>query len=371
VGIAVLTLLTAISFYMWSAAAGVNRRDEVSAGAFALACMFGWWGLLVLLWHALLLGSTSSETARLVAIGLGTAPGGILPIAQSPALDGAARGIGISSILVANVMLGAWYARRFGQIEPKDYSTRSDARGGEFTASQLSPWRSPLQSIAWKQWRETAPLVVAGFGGIILTFALLTVVQGLHSFTADDLAAGFAGTSVAFGLMIAIMVAGIGVFRSDLRSPLNSFWRSRPIHPDIWFWLKYATSLGVILGAIYFPMAVALLTFSTQATEELLEAGWISLLLHVSVFTAAVAMSALFRHAVYAAILSLPAMCIGSLLLLVGVAIGRLAGWIPWAAGELWTISDYLFLVGLIIGIVINMLVAWLCVRFDWGVKNQ
>jgi hypothetical protein len=373
-GIAVVTTLTAISFYLWSAALGVNRRDEVSAGAFSLACMFGWWGLLVLLWQVLLIGSKSADTTRIIALGLGTAPGGIMPMSQTPAIHGTARVFGFCAMIVAHVMLAGWYVRRFGKVEPNQYSARAEVRTATFTTSQKAAWRWPVQAIAWKQLRETAPIVVAGFGCIFVMFGLLAIAQGFHTISAntmsaDELAAGFAGTSVAFGVMIAL-VAGIGVLLSDVGSSLNTFWRSRPIHPDLWFWTKYFTAIAIILVAIYVPMAVTLLLLSSQATAELLEGGWIPLLSHVSVFAAAVAMTALFRHAVYAAILSIPAIFIGAVLLLAGMAAGRLAGWIEWLPGEFWNLSEQQFLCGLLLGVVINTLIAWLAVRFDWGVKR-
>src|SRR4051794_39326254 len=36
----------AVSMFVWAAAAGVNRKDEISAGAIALAVMVGWYVLL-------------------------------------------------------------------------------------------------------------------------------------------------------------------------------------------------------------------------------------------------------------------------------------------------------------------------------------
>ena len=50
---ALLLPLVATSFYFWTIAAGVNRKDEVSAGAVALAVMVGWCALLAIAWNFL------------------------------------------------------------------------------------------------------------------------------------------------------------------------------------------------------------------------------------------------------------------------------------------------------------------------------
>ena len=59
--------------------------------------------------------------------------------------------------------------------------------------------------------------------------------------------------AIVLGFVMA-MVIGIGVCFYDVQPQLNTFWRSRPIHPDLWFWCKYITGLAVLLTAIYAPM---------------------------------------------------------------------------------------------------------------------
>ena len=49
----------------------------------------------------------------------------------------------------------------------------------------------------------------------------------------------FAVLSFSIGLAVA-MIVGIGVFLYDVGPGLSSFWRSRPINPNLWFWIKFS-----------------------------------------------------------------------------------------------------------------------------------
>src|SRR5215212_8575123 len=60
--VAIIASMVACSLIIWAAACGINRRDEVSAGAVALVVMVIWWLVLLLLWSVLLKGSTEEDT---------------------------------------------------------------------------------------------------------------------------------------------------------------------------------------------------------------------------------------------------------------------------------------------------------------------
>src|SRR4051812_37935685 len=61
IDVAFVASLVASSLVIWSAACGINRRDEVSAGAVALVVMVTWWLVLLLLWVVLLKGSADED----------------------------------------------------------------------------------------------------------------------------------------------------------------------------------------------------------------------------------------------------------------------------------------------------------------------
>jgi hypothetical protein len=107
--------MTAASLFIWSAAAGVNRKDEISAGAVALAAMVGWWLLLSVLWKVVLQESTGADTAPLRAIAVASAPAGLLslPVVAGRPLE--LTVLGFASAMVTHGFLASWYVRRFGR----------------------------------------------------------------------------------------------------------------------------------------------------------------------------------------------------------------------------------------------------------------
>ncbi len=51
------------------------------------------------------------------------------------------------------------------------------------------------------------------------------------------------------GLLVALVV-GIGMILTDVSPPLNTFWRSRPINPDLWFWTKFCGTVPYWLAPV-------------------------------------------------------------------------------------------------------------------------
>lgn len=61
------------------------------------------------------------------------------------------------------------------------------------------------------------------------------------------------------------IVSGIGLWLDDLRPEIHSFWRSRPISPELWFAVKFASSVVITIATLALPSlliyyAVAMLT---------------------------------------------------------------------------------------------------------------
>src|SRR6476659_509745 len=108
------------SLVIWAAACGINRKDEVSAGAVALGVMVAWWIVLNILWFVLLKGANGPETARLRAVGVASAPFGFIWIRTISQADTISNLLGYSAFIATHVLLGAWFVTRFGRISDNE-----------------------------------------------------------------------------------------------------------------------------------------------------------------------------------------------------------------------------------------------------------
>ena len=90
-------------------------------------------------------------------------------------------------------------------------------------------------------------------------------IQGYYdndaSYTVDLLVT----ITAMIGLLVALIV-GIGMFDQDLGPRLNDFWRSRPIHPDLWFWTKYLAGLSILGLALVLARVDRLLVVVARRT---------------------------------------------------------------------------------------------------------
>ena len=166
------------------------------------------------------------------------------------------------------------------------------------------------------------------------------------------------------------LVIGIGVAFYDVRPQLNTFWRSRPINPDAWFWCKYGTGMVVLLATIYVPILLIAGLGDVSGQRVLRDMPLIPLA-QVAVFSAALSTTCIFRHAIYAAILSIPMLYIGILLVWAGLAFAKLVGWVEFAPTRHWDLNETQMAAGLVLSIIISTIAAWLSVRYDWGVKSR
>jgi len=140
---------------------------------------------------------------------------------------------------------------------------------------------------------------------------------------------------------------------------LNTFWRSRPIQPDHWFWCKYLTGLAVVFASIYVPIAL-LAALGFRSIDEginypnaiVIPAG------QLAIFAAAVAMTCLVRHAVYAAVLS------------IGALIAVRSGWISRSTSNWWS-EDIGLAISFSACFAACTVLAWLATRIDWGWKSR
>ncbi len=163
-----LATLMASSLVVWAATLGNNRKDEVSAGAAALVLMSVWCTVLTVAWLFLLKGTTLPDSARLRAVGVASTPLGFLII---PEIAGAERGclvLGYIAAVLAHLSLVARYVIRFGRAD--DYrhrSPREATRSLQRPEFLASPRRFALTAIAWKQFRESSPVALAGLAAVV------------------------------------------------------------------------------------------------------------------------------------------------------------------------------------------------------------
>jgi hypothetical protein len=176
--------------------------------------------------------------------------------------------------------------------------------------------------------------------------------------------------SVFLGFFVAL-VAGIGVCLNDVSPSINTFWRSRPIPPDLWFWVKFVTGLLVVLTSIYLPIGVLMAFHVTALANWNFPDAYLFPAVHLAVFSAAVAMTCLVRQAVYAAILSIAVVYVGTI---VGIGVTLLAAilnLVPFDVSRWYDPTTLQIGFGLLLTFVATTIVAWLATRYDWGKKSR
>lgn len=376
-----------LSIFLWTAAAGVNRADEVSAIAVALAVVVGIWGVAVaiMLFHRqhpeLLTGDLAT---KLEALGLAIIPGGFARVRW-----GADVGIWtlLSALLLFVAMhfgLATWFVRRFGATTQS--SIRSP-RSAVAKSPQLNwldrPRRSWFTAIAWKQFRESGPLVLVGLAGVaLLVIAALLGTRAAKLPSSDQaravLSTAFFGSLYLGGFTT--LVVGIGVFLRDLSPEINTFWRSRPISPRAWYWVKFAT--GALLIAVPFQLPMLALPFVMSTDLKMadqaggpgtvLKIQLIGLLAYLAVYAVAIATTCLLRSAVYASVLTI-ALFYGGAVAIFGVAyllqkLLHIDGLVD-KLGELESLP--VWIAALLVATAAATLLGYQALRSDWGRKSR
>ena len=310
--------LASVSLVIWMAAVGVNRSDEVRAGAIGLLLMLVYWAALAYLfpgsrepwplWHRLL---TAAAPAGMVnaafyeeLLGINFSRTNIAPILLTAA--------------ISHAILAAIYVYRFGRVSTaRTQVVEQPVLERSITIALRPPRRGPIRATVWKQLRETAPLALLGAGGILCVATIL--VRALRSVDQVGNTPSLAHVAAIAWLVVGIfvsLVAGIGLFADDLRPQLNTFWRSRPISPDQWFAVKFTAGLLLTLVMLVAPL-ILLVGVSTaiygidEVIPGALGAGEViigltlGLAAQATAFCVAAAAFALVRQPVAAAIIAI------------------------------------------------------------------
>lgn len=373
----VLSFLAA-SFYVWSAATGVNRKDEISAGAVALVVMVVWCLVVAYIssWIVRLgqlpFDNIATWAAWLVALATATVPGGLLFTRES-AWANQADVVRVSIVVAGatHLALAAWYIWRFGRISNVEvHSPQPVSRSAERGAWLGSPRKSALTAIAWKQARESGPILLAGLAGVIAIVGAVFISTWIDRGTAPpDIADVYQAVAMTLGFVMSLVV-GIGVAFYDVRLQINTFWRSRPINPNTWFWCKYITAMVVLLITIYAPILL-IHGLGGKTRQQVFDDPIVIALAQVALCSAAVATTCVFRNAIYAAVLSIPLVYLGVVLVWLGLVVAKLAGWLGHAPNRFWDMSTNQVAIGLILSTATSAILAWLAVRNDWGRKSR
>lgn len=179
---------------------------------------------------------------------------------------------------------------------------RNPERDGRASIPLKRPMSSPNMALAWMQLRESAPIALCG----VLLMALIAGinVNGATYYIIRDLGP-FVGCILAF-------IIGVGSFVPPLQPELHTFWRSRPISPRKWFWLKYLAGAAVLVCCYNLPIVVlqrlslvylAYWDARYHPVYSTVSSFWFPVVLHLFVYSSVVLTSCSVRHGIYSAVL--------------------------------------------------------------------
>ena len=338
-----------ISLLIWMATCGVNRSDEIRAGAIGfLVIVCVWAGLLSTLTWAERSGWRFFENCVLLM--MAGAPGG-------PGFIGNFSSAGFGRtwpyVVFATLTHAAliWvFLRRYGRGSVRPERT-SDERVTKSQTEWLSPPRkSQLTAIIWKQVNETGPLAIVAAAAVLLFAGIICWLN------TNNYSEALARCTLGIGYLVTV-VAGMGVFLEDLKPKIGGFWRSRPVNTTQWFLVKFFTGLTVLavcFGSLF--VIASLLPGGQRLFEEVdgLQLAVFALLL-VLTYSIAMASYCFGRHPIAAACSTVGIMLSGGFGY--GVLVNRDV-----------IRSEVEIGIGLMLfGLVAAITLAWLALRNNWG----
>jgi hypothetical protein len=356
----------------------------------ALVVMVGWYVVLVIVGYALFgwMERRGTETwDRIfdwcIVFGLSTGPGGFLT-ASAKALSGYQNPpahlwynyhflLVLVTATLTHLALSGWYVRRFGRTANLEVRSPQVAVRQSSRADWLSPPRpSVTAAIVWKQFRESGPLVLAGLAGVVgITLGIFGSDPSGYLSRRGQFIEMTAAVGEFIGFAITLIV-GVGVCYYDVSPQQNTFWRSRPINPDTWYWSKFVTGLVILVVALDVPLLVVIFSIHPNPNQFMTaNSGTTTLAAQIAVFAAAVATTSIVRQAFYAAILSIPLMYFGVVVVWIGLKLAGAVGWITGPPIRMIDLTDSQFVSGFLLTFFVCTVLGWLAVRYDWGRKSR
>lgn len=318
-GVAFSAFLTLASLLLWMVALGVNRSDEIRAGA------VGFLGIAAI-WFCLAVPAALADRydrpwiQDLVAVLAPAAPGAPGNLESfSESLDNQISPV-VSFWLLAVISLFAHclVARRFLMKFGTRAMQPSRSAGG-LAAPVAGEWLAPprastWRAIVWKQLMETGPLALLA-AGAILCFAAIGYYSQTERGFRNSFGEILAGVTLGVGYLVTV-AAGMGVFLEDLKPKVSHFRRALPASPTQWFFIKFFT--GLLVLAITFGLLILFSSFFTFRRSLLDEREPVAqvfalTLVFTLLYTMAVVSYCLGRHPVVSALAAIGVMVVGSL----------------------------------------------------------
>lgn len=346
-------VLGASSLLLWISAGGVNRSDEVRAGAvgFLAVCaswMFVAYGINFTEKHDFYGGE---QATKLLAVAL---PGGPAIVGTNAAMR---SDYGFVTQMLVGIMGHAgvlwWFLKQYARTSVLPNVSRGTFISDFFRLKLVHfPMRSGTGAIVWKQFRESGPLALFAVIGILAVIGYIYFFEGQDLSIAD--LSGALGVTTLIVAGFVTLAAGIGVLIEDYSPGVNNFWRSRPINPHVWFATKYFSGLLVLLVA-FGPLVLLARWLGNWGWGTFQDVSF-AIILFLMIYTLSLAAYALVRQPIYAAVLTVA----GYLFFGFGFSMYQNKGWL-WAVG----------LATCLIIQILATLLAWQAVIRDWGWKQH
>ena len=230
--------------------------------------MFGWWSSWYVRW-----GDLDSNGLRTDGTGCSSTAlsGGLagwqchlrrVSCRRTADLFGVATAL--SSGIVVPFGAGGWFMFRYGLDGDRPRPSPQAAVRESGRLDWLGPpRRSPLAAIAWKQFRESGPVVLAGLAGIVAIVIGVCVRELAQIATSrrNDRSLNVAGVTVAVWFLCHYTGGGHRrVLDATSDRDCNTFWRSRPITPTCGSGPNLSPGCWSLLVALYcrcWPLCLA------------------------------------------------------------------------------------------------------------------
>jgi len=361
----VLVLSIVTSVVLWISALGVNRESEVRAGAIGLVAVVVVWAVPMYCMYWLHEHWQVDLSETLVwPVASAALPAGMFPLLTDGMHGGAWWLLAMAGFLTTHAPLAARYILRFGRVEHTSrWSPQPAAHSIAPDAWLAAPYKSQWYAMAWKQFRESSPIVLAGFAiavGLLLVLVGTTWREASSHYWDDKPLywrvqyASMATICFALFGFLAGLIAGVGMTTTDFDAKHFTFWRSRPINVDAWFWTKFTVGFVMLLLAFGLPLYVGVSYLESLSQSERMSSPGITptfaiLFSAILAYSAAVLTGCVLRHTIYASLIGL-----GLALMVLTVSLERLAG-------------DGLQTAVMLGASLVMALLAWLAVRSDWA----
>ncbi len=301
---AAICLTVVVHIALTTATFGLGQRTELLAAGVGILVL-AIWGVCSAIGAVVFQESRWEGAGLLVFLG---PPFYLFFSPADPELPGWSPLFWMPLTAIAMLSLAATFIVRYGAaIRP--VQSRESRREGTWISGQFA---SPLASLVVKQLCETTPLVLLVLGiAVLLSVGFGTVGHVLSPSNTTwvvDVGRLFVIFIFLGGFLLSLLL-GVVAFAGDLEPKVNTFWRSRPISPTLWFWSKYLIALGSLIVAIGLPAVICFWLieyFGTRASipsSELLVVFFI-VLGWFGIFSAGVVSTCIIRRPLHAGLLA-------------------------------------------------------------------